>query len=739
MLIFALPLSLIANDTETLLKIEITGNERVDTGFIVNVIKTKENTPYNLDKIREDMKNIYKTGFFSDVQIDVADTDKGKIVTFVVVERPSIKAIYITGNKKIKTASLVEKLKIRSNTVLNTDKIKESIDELTKYYASEGYYGTKINYEIDYGEEYNATVTINIAEPSKAYVKKINFTGNKVFKANTLKGYMHTKEKGIFSWFTGSGVLDEDALEDDRKNLEAFYNDNGYVKINIGVPDVAISKDGKSISITIPIEEGSVYKVGTMDFTGDVIFAKDDLMKQLKTKTGNTFRSSLFHEDVFTLTDMYQDRGYAFCDITPLTLVDDNSRSINITYSITKGQEVYFNRINVLGNTRTRDKVIRRELKFGEGDRFSASNLKESKRKLRNTAFFKDIDMKIIKTEDPDKVNVDLAVEERPTGAINVGVGYSTEEKVMLTGGITQDNFLGTGRRLSFDASLSASTQQYKLTFIEPYIFDKNLSAGINAFNYERDMDTYDYNREGGSVSLTRPLTDYVKISSQYRLERVNVKNIADDASQYVKDQAGANLTSALSFSLSRNTIDDIMNPTKGVNANITVEVAGGPFSGDNNFYSFTGAYGKYFPIKFMESAFFVKGTAGMIRPYGGKEVPIYEKFYVGGLNSIRGFKYGEAGPLDVNGEPLGSNNELFFNFEWIFPIFQSLGLKGVIFFDAGHGFDTISDFSLKTTAGLGIRWFSPLGPIRLEFGFNLNPKNGERKSAFDFAIGTQY
>ena len=181
------------------------------------------------------------------------------------------------------------------------------------------------------------------------------------------------------------------------------------------------------------------------------------------------------------------------------------------------------------------------------------------------------------------------------------------------------------------------------------------------------------------------------------------------------------------------------MNPTKGVNANITVEVAGGPFSGDNNFYSFTGAYGKYFPIKFMESAFFVKGTAGMIRPYGGKEVPIYEKFYVGGLNSIRGFKYGEAGPLDINGEPLGSNNELFFNFEWIFPIFQSLGLKGVIFFDAGHGFDTISDFSLKTTAGLGIRWFSPLGPIRLEFGFNLNPKNGERKSAFDFAIGTQY
>ena len=486
-LFIALPLSLIASDAETILKIEVTGNERIDTGFIVNAIKTKENTPYNLDKIREDMKNIYKTGFFSDVQIDVKDTDKGKIITFVVVERPPIKAIYITGNKKIKTADLIEKLKIRSNTVLNTDKIKESIDELKKYYASEGYYGTKINYEIDYGEEYNVTVTINIDETSKAYVKKINFTGNKAFKASTLKDYMRTKEKGIFSWVTGSGVLDEDALEEDRKNLEGFYNDNGYVRVNVGVPDIAISKDGKTISITIPIEEGNIYKIGTIDFTGDVIFAKDDLMKQLKTKTGNTFRSSLFHEDVLTLTDMYQDRGYAFCDITPLTLVDDDSRSVNLTYNMTKGQEVYFNRINILGNTRTRDKVVRRELKFGEGDRFSASNLKESKRKLTNTTFFKEIDMKIIKTEDPNKVNVDLSVEERPTGSINLGVGYSTEEKVMLSGAISQENFLGTGRKLMLDAALSSVTQQYKFTFIEPYIFDKNLSAGISAFNYDRD------------------------------------------------------------------------------------------------------------------------------------------------------------------------------------------------------------------------------------------------------------
>ncbi len=736
---FILPLSLYGSNGENISKIEVTGNEKIDTGFIMNVIATKENTPYSLDTIRDDMKNIYKTGFFSDVQIDVEDTDKGKIITFVVIERPSIKNVYVTGNKKIKTTDLVEKLKIQPNTVLNTNKIKESIDEMKKFYASKGYYDTKINYEIDYGDEYNVAVTIDIDEPSQAYVRKINFTGNKVFKASTLKDYMRIREKGIFSWFTGSGILDEDALEDDRKNLEGFYSDNGYVRVKIGIPDVAISKDGKTISITIPIEEGNLYKIGTIDFAGDLIFEKDELLKQLKTKTGNTFKSTLFQEDMLTLTDMYQDRGFAFCDIAPLTLINDDTRIVDLSYNITKGQEVYFNRINVLGNTKTRDKVIRRELKFGEGDRFSSSDLKESKRKLTNTTFFKEIDMKIIKTEDPNKVNVDLAVEERPTGSFNVGVGYSTEEKMMVSGSVSQENFLGTGRKLMLDASLSSVTQQYRFTFTEPYIFDKKLSAGVSAFNYDREMDAYDYRKLGGSLSLTRPLTDYVKISSQYRLEKVTVRNIDDDASIYIKEQKGSNITSALSFTLSKNTIDDILNPTKGMNADLTTEVAGGLFSGDNDFYSFTGTYGRYFPLKFLESAFFVKGTAGMIRSYGGKEVPIYEKFYVGGINSIRGFKYGEAGPLDINGEPIGSENQLFFNFEWIFPIFKPAGLKGVVFFDAGHGFDKIKDFSLKTTAGVGVRWFSPLGPIRLEFGFNLNPKKGERSSAFDFAIGTQY
>ena len=773
--IIVLPAVLFAAGIDKIASIEVTGNEKIDSGFIMNTIKSKENDTYDIEKVRDDLKSIYKTGFFSDVQIDVKDSAKGKIVTFIVIERPTIKNINIKGNKKVKTPELTDKLKVRVNTVLNIEKIKESMDELKKLYSSKGYYTTKVSYEIVYGDAYDATVNFAINEPEQAFIKAINLSGNKALKTSYLKGFMQTKERTMFSWFTGSGILDEDTLEEDRKNLEAIYYDQGYVRVNIGVPDIALSKDGKSIIITIPITEGNVYKLGTVDVEGDMILPKDKLLAKVKSKTGATFRNTVLHEDILALTDLYQDGGYAFCEITPLTAIDDNARVVNLSFKATKNQEVYFNRINILGNTKTRDKVIRRELKFAEGDRFSATALKDSKRKVKNTTFFKDVDMKIIKTEDPNKVNVDLTVEERPTGSISFGIGYSTSENAIISGSIEQDNFLGTGRKIMLDASLGGSTQQFRLSMIEPYVFDKNLSAGYNLFNYERSMDSYDYKKLGGGVSLTRPLTDYTKIGTKYRFEQVEVYNLYYNVGNIIRDQEGTSTTSAMGFFISKNTIDDVMNPTKGDNGEFSVELAGGLFGGSNDFVSIVGSYGRYFPVKFMDSAFFIKGTAGTIQGYGNKQIPIYEKFYVGGLNSIRGFKYGEAGPLDdelsylpmwtyvpavpatatkplvpahyaymwqwIEGsdEPIGAENEVFFNFEWIFPISKAAGVKGVLFSDIGCGFDHNASFRLRKAAGFGIRWLSPMGPLRLEFGFNLEPKSGERGSAFEFAIGTQY
>jgi len=734
--------ALCAQNTEKIVKIDVTGYERIDKGFIINNITTKENEPYDLDKLREDMKRIYKTGFFSDVQIDVKDTEAGKVVTFVVIERPPIKAIYVAGNKKIKTNDIRDKLKIKTGAVLNIEKVKESLDEIKKLYMSQGYYAVKVAYALDFEEGYDLIVRFTIEEPEKAFVRKITITGNKIFSASTLKKYMRTKEKGIFSWITGSGILDEETLEDDRKNIEAFYADNGYVKAKVGVPDIQTSKDGKSISIALSVTEGNLYKVGTIDFAGDVIFPVEKMTKNLKSQQGNTFRTSLYQEDILMITDLYQDEGYAFCDISPLTSIDDESLKVNLTFNITKGQEIYVNRINIFGNTKTRDKVIRRELKIAEGDRFSSTKLKDSKKRLKNTTFFKETDLKIVKTDDPDRVNIDITVEEKPTGTLSVGVGYGSYEKAMVTGSISQENFLGTGRKLFLDAAISSVYQEFRFTYVEPHILDKKIDSAISIFNFKRIMDTYDYKRTGGSIALIRPLTDDVKGSIKLRHEKVQVTNIDDAASIYIKDQSGTKTTNSITTALSKNTIDDILNPTKGVNAEISLELAGGPFGGDNYFYRMIAYYGRYFPLKFADSSLFLRGTVGSIRTYGGKKLAVYEKFYVGGINTVRGFKYGEAGPKDSEGEVIGGKNQLYFNTEWIFPIFKPAGLKGVVFYDFGAGFDDNKGFmlnGLRHGAGFGIRWFSPLGPIRLELGFNLFPKKDEKKQVFDFTVGTQY
>jgi outer membrane protein insertion porin family len=748
MLLLSLPLGAQEErkqEVEKIVKVSVTGNERIDTGFIMKNIRTKENESYSLDKIREDMKSIYKTGFFSDVQIDVQDSDKGKAVTFIVVERPPIKAIFLSGNKQIKTSDLREKVKIKTGTVLNTEKIKESMDEIKKHYASKGFYATRVSYEIDYEEGYEATLKFFIEEPEKAYVKKISFTGNKVFKDKALKDYMKTKEKGILSWFTGSGILDEEVLEDDRKNLEAFYFDNGYVRAMVGIPAVKLSDDQKSISVSIPVEEGNLYRVGSMDFTGDVLFSREQFFQNIKGRPGIIFKSSLFHADVLAVSDMYQDQGYAFCDVAPLTAIDDNTQRVNITYNITQGREIYFNRINILGNTKTRDKVVRRELVFAEGDRFSATKIQRSKRLLRNTTFFKDTDFKIVKTDEPDKVNVDLTVDERPTGTLSLGIGYSTVDRVILSGSVSQQNFLGTGRSITLTAAVSAFMTNIQFSFFEPYIFDKNLGAGFSLYNYKRIMDTYNYQKQGGNLSLVRPLTEdkTIRARTVYRLDNTVVTDIDQSASQFIFDQEGSKVTSSVLLGLGRNTIDDILNPSRGSNSDISFELAGGPFGGDNYFYRAIAFYGQYIPAGFWDSTFFLKATAGTIRPYGNKTVPIYENFFIGGLYNVRGFKYGEAGPKDSSGVVIGGRNALYFNTEWIFPIYKPAGVKGVLFYDAGGGFDENKGFVLKdsmhATAGFGIRWFSPMGPIRLEWGFNLFPKEGDRSNVFDFAIGTQY
>lgn len=732
---------LLAAEADKIARVDVVGNERIDKGVVLNAVKTKVGDVYDPVKIGEDLKSIYKTGYFGDVMVDVKDIDKGKAVTFVVVERPSVSAIYIVGNKKVKTEDIRDKLKIKTGAVLNLDVAKQSVDEIKKLYASKGYYAAKVSYEIETEEGYKASLRFLIEEPQRAYVRKITFVGNNHIKASKIKAVMRTQEKGWFSWFTGSGTLDEDVIGEDRQQIEAFYHDQGYVRVKVGMPDIKISKDGKTISISIPLEEGDLYKVGKIDFKGDLLVGDPELRKKLKSKTGATFRSSLFQADITSLTDLYQDKGYAFTDIAPLTAINDDEKTVDLLFDIAQGTEVYFNRINIIGNSKTRDKVIRREMKVAEGDLYSSSNLKESKRKLTNTTYFKTVDLKTEKTDDPDLVNLDVLVEEKATGTFSLGVGYSTDEKGMITGGVSQENLFGTGQKAYLNASIDSISHLYDFTYVQPYTFDTNISSSFNVFNTERIFTTYRYSGDGGSFTLARPLTDYLTASLRYGYESDKVSRVESDASSYVQRQAGISTTSSITGALVYNSLDDVLNPMKGTIASVTDQFAGGPLFGDNKFDKLILSYGRYFPWKY-DTTFFLRGTAGTARQYGGVAVPIFDRFFVGGIDSVRGFKYGEAGPLDpVTNDVIGGTNELYFNSEWIYPIYPAAGLKGDIFFDYGKGFNNMSGFlsALRPAAGFGMRWYSPFGPIRVELGFNLNRQIGEKGAVFDFSMGRPF
>ncbi len=732
---------LFAADTDRIARIDVVGNERIDRGVVTNAVKSKVNDVYDPARIGEDLKSIYKTGYFSDVMVDVKDTDNGKAVTFVVVERPAVNAIYISGNKKVKTEDIRDKLKIKTGTVLNLEKVNESIAEIKKLYASKNYYAAKVIYEVETEAGYKTALRFVIEEPEKAYVRKITFSGNHHLKDKQIKAVMTTQEKGWLSWFTGSGTLDEEVIEQDRKQIEGLYHDNGFVRAKIGIPDIVVSPDGKTITIAIPLEEGNEYKVGQIEFKGDIIFDQAEMTKKLKSQSGKTFRSSLFQTDIATLTDLYQDRGDAFADIAPLTSIDDENRLVNVVFDIARGTEVYFNRINIVGNIKSRDKVVRRELKVAEGDLYSSSKLKETKRRLTNTQYFKSVDLKTVKTDDPDLVNMDVLVEEKPTGTFSLGVGYSTEEKAMVTGGVSQENILGTGQKVYLNASLSSITHLYSLTYVQPYTFDTNISSAFNVYNSERIFSTYQFGGSGGSITESRPLTDYVTVSLMYGYSDNNVSRVQSNASSYVQRQEGQSTTSSITGALLYNSIDNVLNPTKGTIASISEEFAGGPLFGDEKYLKTIASWGRYFPYKW-DTTFFLRGTAGTAVQYGGVAVPIYSRFFVGGIDTVRGFQYGEAGPLDpITGDTIGATSELYFNSEWIFNIWKPAGLKGDIFFDYGKGFNHLDGFiePLRPTAGFGIRWYSPMGPIRVELGFNLDRQTGEKGVVFDFAMGRPF
>jgi outer membrane protein insertion porin family len=722
--------------------ISITGNRRIEADAILAVIASQEGTVHDPLMLDRDLKSIYQMGYFEDVQVDVEHGRRGTIVTFEVAEKPSISEIKFKGNKKVKEEDLREVLGIKKYSILNMKAIKESIERLKEHYYEKRYYNVEIKESVEELPNNEVALIYQIKEEKRAYIRRISFVGNRNFTDDDLRDVMDTSEKGFFSFFSHSGYLDTKKLEGDVFKLTSFYHNNGYIKAKIGEPEVSYTKQ-EGIHITVPIDEGPQYALRDINIEGDLIKDRDELFKELKIVNEKVYNREVIRADTLRLSEIYADEGYAFVDVFAKIKEDDQEREVDITYQISKGGKVRFERIEITGNTKTRDKVIRRELRVIEGGYFSGARIRRSTQNLYRLGFFGNAEINTKKGSSDDQMILDVQVEERATGMLSFGVGYSSTEKAMGMLQVSKTNLFGLGQTLAARAQFSSKAARYTLSFTEPWLFDRPLSAGIDLYNWEYEYDEYTKKSTGGKLRFGFPLgIDFTRGSVTYTYDNAKVSDVAETASLVIKDIEGENLTSSLTFGITRDSRDKRFNARRGSVNSLSTEYAGGILAGDNYFTKYRARSAWFFPL-FEHSSFSVQGRWGYMERRPGGKLPIYEKFMVGGMNTVRGFEHASISPVDpVSGDKIGGEKLMVYNAELRFPLQQEQGVVGVLFFDAGNVFrkdDPITFEGIRRSAGVGIRWYSPAGPLRLEWGYNLDQRADEPSSNWEFTMGTPF
>jgi outer membrane protein insertion porin family len=720
---------------ERIVRVEFKGNRKIEASAINQVLKSIPGNIFSDADLSADIKAIFRMGYFDDVSAEVTDVAEGKIITFLVEEKPLISEIRILGNKAVKKDDIEGAMSVRSRQTVNPEKLKADMGKIKDLYDGKGYYNAEIRYEIEKAAgERDVRIVVTIVENDKLFIREIGFEGNRTFTSKELKNMMTTNEWGIFHIFTDSGLLKKDQLKQDVGKLNAFYLNNGFINAQIGEPIITYERNG--IKVKIPVSEGKQFRVGKVAITGDELMTpRVDLVAKLQIRKKDFYDREAIMKDMDYLTQVCNDEGYASADVTPRTEPDEKTQTVDVTYEIRKAKLVYFNRINITGNNKTRDKVIRRQLFVVEGTLYSRTKLKNSYMALNQMHFFEEIDFQSEKGPDETLTDVNIRVKEKPTGIFSIGAGYSALDHAVITAQVSQQNLFGRGQTLSLKASLGSSSQLYDISFTEPWLFDMPLWSKFDIWNLYREYDTYKLDSKGFGATLGYPLWPYVTGYVGYRLSSNNVKDILSGASYYVQQQAGQTTSSGMTVTLSRDSSNDSMFPSTGSRNSASVEYTGGPFMGDVSYTRYGVSSAWFFPLP-LDTVIGLRGRMGAIRGNEGKDVPIYERYYLGGIGSLRGLR--SVGPTDpATGEVIGGLTMLNFNADYVFPLLKSAGMKGVLFFDTGNAWNTgyhLDD--MRRTAGVGIRWYSPIGPLRLEWGYVLDRKDDESASRWEFTIG---
>ncbi len=727
-----------SNRNFTIASIAPAGNVRIDSGAILRKIETQPGDFYDPDKLRQDLKAVFSMGYFDNVEIDSSETDRGKNIVFLVTEKPLIGNVIITGTDELKEEEVIDAANIKTNTILNPSRINDAVQRIKDLYKSKGYYNTEVNAKLSYPTEESAEVRLVVDEGNKITVKEITFQGNSLFDDDELEDVIQTSTYAWWlSWLTEDGLLEMEVLKQDAARIKAFYHNHGFIEAKVGMPTVEQKED--DLFLTFSIEEGTRYRVGTVDIQGDLIKDKHELMSMLKIRKEAYLNRQVLREDSTRLTDLYAEHGYAFSEISPRINKADTGKRVDITLYIDQGSLVYFNRVEIRGNTRTRDNVIRRDLAVKEGGIFDSKAIRSSTQKLQRLEFFEEVTVTPQPTMHEDQMDVIVDVKEKSTGQFSIGAGYSSSEQLMFMGEVSENNFLGTGNRVAFTGTISSKTARYNLNFTNPRLFDSQVSAGFDLYSWEREYDDYTKESTGGALRFGHPLFERWRIYYSYGLSDTNLTDVSDDASQAIIQSQDIHITSAVTGRLVRDTRDRVFAPNRGSRNIINIEYAGGPLGGDAQFTKIDGATSWYFPM-FMDTVFHIKGSAGQAFENEDGKLPVYEHFYLGGMNSIRGFESSSISPVDPEtGEKIGGDKMWYGNVEIIFPLLPDMGVRGAVFTDFGNVYGVDEDWNfdeIKKSAGVEVLWMSPLGPLRLAWGFNLDQQEGEDASNWDFSMG---
>lgn len=735
-------------NAEEIRNVVIEGNERVEDTAVLSYVNLESGDEYDPKNSSRIIKTLYGTGLFNHVQI----VFKNKNLVVEVEENPLVNKVVFEGNNEVVSERFEEVVSLKSRGVYTPSKVQRDVKTILSYYRQKGYFLAKVTPQLIKRDQNRVDVIYQIDEGQETEIKSIRIIGNLRFSDNELLSILRTKESHWWRLFGGSDVYDPDLIEMDKELLRRHYIQSGYADFNVVSAVAEISREKDGFYITFTIHEGPAYDFGQIDVRLDAIdedIDRNEILKDLEVKEGKSYNGALVESDIEKLTTILGNKGFAFLDVRPTFRQDEAERTVDVTYEIVPGPRVYVNRINIRGNDRTRDYVMRREMRFSEGDAFSSSKLSRSKDRLNYLGYFEDVSIRHSETAVPDRVNIDVNVAEQSTGEFNVGAGFSSYDGPLASAEIKEKNFLGKGQELNLAMSLSARRKDFSFGFTEPYFLNRELSAGIDVFNEQRDYQdesSYDTHRIGASVRLGAPLSEYARDFVQIGIKSTEITDISADASSFINAEEGKKTSAFISNTFSYDTRDSRLTPTKGYKAAATVEYSG--FGSDIEYLRGKLAGSWHHEIE-KDWIVTVAGEAGALYDIGG-DIPVYEMFQTGGNNGLRGFDFSGIGPRDItNDDALGGKYLITNSLELSFPLGASLkemGINGLAFIDGGivtefkekHA-DVIDTKIYRASAGVGVYWRSPLGPLRFEFAVPINKAEEDQTKIFSFSFGTRF